>query len=178
MVLFEPPLQFEALNTGLDVRGIGRYEEKMAVGDVCGALVEAMWVVKLGPQSLPYFLIKALAKLILWWQKGTKGGMADMAPLLRYDFAIAEGMIGNSERFRGVSRERKVLLLGGEASPAYLEAGLNELERVVESVERKVLKGVGHGVLCNRSFRGCPEKALESLREFLDWVVCLVFCVL
>ena len=46
VVIFEPPLQFSDLDTGVDLSGVRRYENAMAKEDVSGALVEAMKMVQ------------------------------------------------------------------------------------------------------------------------------------
>jgi pimeloyl-ACP methyl ester carboxylesterase len=179
-IIFEPPLQFTELDTGLDVRGIKRYEEDMAAGDIPGALVSAMHLVQLGPGWIPRVVMKFLMGLMVAVQEkrkrrdktdgeegdgGTKS-MADMAPILRYDFAVAEEMVGEVKRFEGVAGERKILLLTGEKSPRYLKVATDELEKDIEGAERMTIPGVGHEVLCNSDFRGSPKLAVETLKTF------------
>ena len=185
VVIFEPPLLFSdrtegGKGAGIDIGGVRRYEQEMDRGDVVGALLTAVRVVQLGPRWMPPSIMRVLTSLMLYFQRrGSEDGkgeedrgvvsMEQMAPLLRYDFALAEFMVGSAERFRIVKGERKVLLLGGERSPRYVKAAMDELERVMEGegMERAVLSGVGHEVLCNKEMRGDPGKALGVLQLFL-----------
>lgn len=178
-VIFEPPLQFTEIDTGMNVQGIGNYEEDMAAGDVPGALVSAMKLVQLGPGWIPRVLMKFLIKLVIGMQerqkakeeKGVEGkstvSMASMAPILRYDFAVAEEMIGDLRRFEGTGKTREILLLTGDKSPQYLKVVIDELEKVIEDAKRITIVGVGHEVLCNPDVRGNPAKAIGAVKEFL-----------
>jgi pimeloyl-ACP methyl ester carboxylesterase len=181
VVIFEPPLQFSDLDTGVDMNGVKRYEDAMSKGDVSGALVDAMKAVQLGPGWIPRPVMKILTNLMLWGQSrkskdGKSGeeeergktGFGDFAPLLRYDFALVENVVGLSQRFECVAREKKILLLSGEKSPSYIHIGMRELERVVKGAESVKLEGVGHEVLCNAEMRGSPAKAIDALRKFFD----------
>lgn len=179
VVIFEPPLQFSDVDTGVDMNGVRRYEDSMAKDDVSGALVDAMKTVQLGPGWIPRSVMKVLTNLMLWGQgrKSKDGkadeedrgktGFGDFAPLLRYDFALAEYAVGAAERFEGVMAERKVLLLSGEKSPSYIGIGMGKLQRVLEGTESIKLEGVGHEVLCNAKMRGSPAKAVGALKKFL-----------
>lgn len=179
IVIFEPPLVFEELEMGIDFKLLRAYENAMARGDVSGALIEAMRAVQLGPLWIPKVIMRVLTGLMIWMQnrKGKdkkreedkgKSTMGDMAPLLRYDFALAEHMVGSAKRFEDVAGdgERKVLLLSGDKSPGYVVEGMRELERVVKGAKRVVLEGVGHEVLCNSEMRGSPAMAVGALKEF------------
>ena len=161
IVIFEPPLIFEELELGIDLKLLGGYEVAMVRGDVSGALVEAMRAVQLGPLWIPKVVMRALTVLMLWSQnkdKKMKGEedtgkctMGDMAPLLRYDFALVEHMVGPAKTFEGVAGDgkRELLLLSGEKSPGYSRLAMRELEKVVKGAKTVTLEGVGHEVLCN-----------------------------
>ena len=95
-------------------------------------------------------------------------GFGDFAPLLRYDFALAEHAVGPAERFEGVAGKKQILLLSGEKSPSYLRIGMGELERVVKGAESEVLEGVGHEVLGNAEMRGRPANAIGVLKRFFE----------
>lgn len=178
IVIFEPPLIFEELEIGLDMKLLRAYEDAMSRGDMTGALIEAMRAVQLGPWWIPKVIIRAMTALMLWSQKRKakdgkgedkgKTTFADMAPLLRYDFALAEYMVGTARRFENVAGDgkRKVLLLSGDKSPGFNRVGMQELGKVVKGGRSVVLEGVGHEVLCNAEMRGNPAKAVGVLKEF------------
>jgi pimeloyl-ACP methyl ester carboxylesterase len=178
IVIFEPPLNFEDLELDIDFKSLRGYEDAMTRGDVSGALIEAMRAVQLGPLWIPKVVMKALTALMLWSQnrgKNKKGEedkgnctMGDMAPLLRYDFALAELMVGPAKTFEGVAGdgERELLLLSGEKSPGYNRLAMRELEKVVKGARIVTLEGVGHEVLCNAEMRGNPVRAVGVLKEF------------
>ena len=64
-------------------------------------------------------------------EKG-KTRFADMAPLLRYDFALAEYMVGTTQRFENVVGDgrRDALLLGEGKTPGFNQLGMRELGRL------------------------------------------------
>jgi hypothetical protein len=109
-------------------------------------------------------------------QEGSEEGavtMESLAPMLRYDFALVEALLGDAGRFKDVAeeRERVVLLLGGELSPGYIRVAMRTLQTVVGNDKRNVrwveVKGVGHELLENKIRNGKVEMAIEILREFL-----------
>jgi hypothetical protein len=119
----------------------------MAEGDIKAALVTAMTMVQLGPSWIPRPIMKVLTGFMMWSdeqgrvsdcsvigeqgtakdERGMRSGLGisttgGMAPLIRYDFAVVEDMIGPSQRFAELGGPGKVqiLLLGGSQSPKYL----------------------------------------------------------
>jgi pimeloyl-ACP methyl ester carboxylesterase len=192
-VVFEPPLLFNTLSNGsngIEVSGVIRYEKEMEHGDVAGALITAMLVAQLGPgwlRACPRWIIRILTKMILHAEakdqakKRDEGGreegavtMEALAPALRYDFALIEAVLGSPERFKDVTKAagREILLLGGQLSMPYIHEAMKELERVMKNdegtVKRVEVKGAGHELLENKIRNGKVEKAIETIKEFLE----------
>jgi pimeloyl-ACP methyl ester carboxylesterase len=195
VIIFEPPIIFSDHDTGANVKDGPRFEKEMAEGDIKAALVTAMNIVQLGPSWIPRPIMKALTGFMMWSdeqgrvsecsvigeqgtakdERGMKSGLGisttgDMAPLIRYDFAVVEDMIGPSQRFAELGGPGKVqiLLLGGSQSPKYLQRGLDILQKVIKTAERVEIAGEGHGVTCNADRRGNVGKAAPVLRSFFN----------
>lgn len=153
----------------------------MSTGDIFRALGSAMRLVQLGPVWIPRVVMKVLIKLLVGVQErrkmkeaastdgGNRGGirMAGMAPILQYDFAVAEQMVGKMNIFQGIATARKVLLLTGEKSLGYLKPVTDELEKTVNGADRVKIPGTGHEMLCNVDARGSPANIIRALRRFL-----------
>ena len=77
-------------------------------------------------------------------------------------------MHGKVQRFNAIQAD--VLLLGGSASPAYLKADLDAVEKVLPHVTRTEFPGLGHGGSWNPDQRmnptGEPEMVAQALRRF------------
>jgi pimeloyl-ACP methyl ester carboxylesterase len=191
VVVFEPPLFFNTSPTNgplsIDLFNALRFETEITAGRISDALVTAMKIVQLGPlwlRVMPRFIIRMLTELGMRAEAGQAAAkreageedrgvttMAGLAPMLRYEFAACESMIGNKERFENVfiDGSRKVLLLGGSDSPGYAKETLRVLEEVMEGngVRRVEINDVGHEALLNRDQRGKLEKPLEIIKDFL-----------
>jgi pimeloyl-ACP methyl ester carboxylesterase len=191
-IIFEPPLLFDSLTTdtkSIDLSGLRRYEQEIQDGDIAEALVTAMKLAQLGPgwlRACPRWIIKSLTKMIMnaeakeQAKRKAEGSddqgavtMESLAPVLRYDFALSEAMIGEPDRFRDVGKGEgeEILLLGGELSPQYIRDALGKLESVMmgkgNNVKRVEVKGVGHELLENKIRNGKAEKGAAIVREFL-----------
>lgn len=196
VILFEPPLfPEEGYPT---TPSATQYETERATNDEASAMVTAMQIVQLGPGWLPRWLMQWVVGHMFRSEEKREAGadkecdkvgpnrgnvtMRGLGALLTYDFAIAEGMIGCHERFRGRANkgagdlqeqgaaqdiERMVLLLGGDRSPGYLKKGLELLENAT-GARRVILRGAGHEVLCGSEMRGRPDKAVPIIREFFS----------
>jgi hypothetical protein len=102
-------------------------------GDIAGMLVTAMQIAQLGPawmRACPRWIIRFFTKMIMSaegkeqarkWRDGLDEGVVTMeglAPVLRYDFALCEAMIGEAERFRSIGEVREGMFYvswGGES---------------------------------------------------------------
>jgi pimeloyl-ACP methyl ester carboxylesterase len=192
-IIFEPPLLFPALLTdpkSIDMSGIQRYEQEIADGDVAGALLTAMKTVQLGPgwmAHVPRWILKSFSKMIMnaeakqQAKKKAEGGegegvvtMEALAPVLRYDFALCEAMVGEPERWANVGavEGREILLLGGELSMGYIKEALKVLEEFMvgegKAVKRVKVPGAGHELLENKVRNGKVEKAVGIIKGFLE----------
>jgi hypothetical protein len=190
-IIFDPPLLSPAMLADpkcIDLSGLRRYEREIADGDIAGALVTAMKTVQMGPGWLahvPRWIIKWLTKMALnaeakeQIKKKVASGEDDgavtmeaLAPVLRYDFALCEAMVGEPERFAdvGAVEGRAILLLGGELSMGYVKEALRGLERVMvgdgKHVKRVEVKGVGHELLENKVRNGKVEKGVGIVKDF------------
>jgi hypothetical protein len=190
VILFEPPLFFNTSPTtgplSIDLCYLSRFEAELAAGAISDALVTAMKIVQLGPlwlRIMPRFIIRALTEygaraeakqLEAEREAGAEDQgvtvMTGLAPMLRYEFAVCEALIGDKERFRGIFREggMQALLLGGSDSPGYAKETLRVLEDVMEGkgVNRVEIDNVGHEVLLNYDRGGRIEKALSTIENF------------
>jgi hypothetical protein len=196
-IIFEPPLLFPSSLTfpppqnskSIDLSGITRYEKEVAEGDIAAALVTAMKIVQLGPAWLahvPRCILRALTKMVMGSEekeqnkKRAEGGsdegavtMEALAPVLRFDFALCDAMIGEVGRFAnvGIGGKMEALLLGGGLSMGYIKEALGGLESVMcgdgRDVKRVEIKGVGHELLENKIRNGKVEMGIGIIRDFL-----------
>ncbi len=94
--------------------------------------------------------------------------MAGLTALLRFEFAVVEGMAGDSRRYRalGSGSGVDIMLLSGTKSLAWIKEGTAVLAEVIAGVETVVIQDVGHELLCNAEMRGQPAKAVPLLRGY------------
>lgn len=144
----------------------------MAKDDVAGAMITAMRLVQLLPTWMPEFLMRVGCKLMIRYDSNSapsegNTSLTALAPILRYDFAVVERVLGYSHRYEAVGKEKQFLLLGGGNSPTYAKAVTDTLENVIPGATRVVIPGVGHEVLCNKEQRGAPGKVIDHIKGFL-----------
>lgn len=166
--LFEPALSIDG---AVDMAFLARYDREIAQGKVDAALVSAMKGAQMGPpifNLLPRPLLELLTRLGMASEEKNAPRdavtMRALAPTLHYDFQMVAELSAGLERFRGVRAE--VLLLGGSASPAYLKAALDALEKVLPHATRIEFPGLGHGASGNHDRGGQPERVAQELRRF------------
>ena len=185
-VLMEPPVLFTDRGTPCRLTELPRFERELVAGDRAGAAVTAMRLVELGPGWIPRWVMRALTGVVFRGQErevvrrrallpgGEDRGvctMAGLTGLLRYDFAVVEGMVGASERYGalvGAEEDVEIMLLCGGKSPVWIREGMDTLGEVMEGVKTVVVEDVGHELVCNAEMRGQPSKAVPALREFLQ----------
>lgn len=93
--------------------------------------------------------------------------MSALVPLIRYDFAVVENMIGDPTRFNESHKAGvKVLCLRGSKSPSYLRDAIAKLATSISESRLVEIEGVGHEVMCGADMRGKPEKAVQAVRDF------------
>ncbi|VUC29068.1 unnamed protein product [Clonostachys rosea] len=182
IILFEPPLICSDLHPSLDINGIGQYERDLAAKGEVSALVTAMYTVQLGPIWIPRKIMDVLAWIGFTLAgrsgKGPKGPngedlgkctLKDMAHIIRYDFAVVEGMIQDSKNFQTLnSRGRDLMLLQGEKTIEYMKEAMSILRKSAPNTTHVNIPGVGHELLVNSDMRGQPEKSIPHIREFFS----------
>jgi hypothetical protein len=192
-IIFEPPIFFTDRPTSCNIGQLPHFERQLEDGDIVGAAVTSMQIVQLGPTWIPGWLMKFLSGMMFRAQdrdveKKKAGGeedrgictMSGLTKLLRYEFAVVEGMVAESGRYEILSCEEndeggdagtertELLLLSGERSPAFLLEGMAVLRETVRGAKSVTIDGVGHELLCNREMRGKPERAVPTIREFFS----------
>ncbi len=93
--------------------------------------------------------------------------MRDLAPTLHYDFHLVAEMADSVKKFKSVPS--RVLLLGGDKSPAWLKTALDELEKAIPHANRVEFPGLDHGGssdLSSTNRSGRPEIVAAELRRF------------
>lgn len=182
IVIFEPPIVFHDRPCAIDIAGVRRFEEESTVGDQLSAMVTAMRIVQLGPGWIPRPVMRILSGILFRFQdkdveKRKAQGEEDhgvttmrgLGTMLRYDFAVVEGMVADASRCEALGDlGGRILLLSGSTSPPYLGQGISVLGEVIPGAKTVIIDGVGHEVLCGREMRGRPELAVSAIREFLQ----------
>jgi pimeloyl-ACP methyl ester carboxylesterase len=180
IILFEPPLICTDVATSLDISGILRYESDLLLKGEVAALVTAMYTVELGLTWMPRRLMEWLTWLGIRLGDGAEkrrkasGGedqgnctLKDMARLIRYDFAVVEGMMLSTRVFEAVGgRGEGVLLLQGSKTSKYLAEATEALAKVISTAQHIKVAGVGHELLVNGDMRGQPAKAVPYISAF------------
>jgi pimeloyl-ACP methyl ester carboxylesterase len=179
VILFEPPLLCQDVDTPCNVDGIKRFEQELAGGDLPNAMVTSMRVAQLGPGWIPRGVMRWLSSMMMAAQEreaekkkaaGEDAGVCTMkglAPLTRCDFAIVEAMVGDSKRLEALGRRAELLLLSGSRTPAYLAEAMRLLGERNPGATQVVIEGSGHELLCNKEMRGNPAKAVPAIKSFL-----------
>ncbi|HEY6203694.1 MAG TPA: alpha/beta hydrolase [Candidatus Limnocylindria bacterium] len=177
--IFEPPfLTSRSMPTAL----VKRFDDEIARGRVAAALITGMKAAQLGPlvfDLIPRWLLERLTQSMLAGED--KNAKADditvrmLAPTLRYDLQLVAESGGDLKGFKGIRAE--VLLLGGSKSPAFLQAALDALEKVLPHAKRVEFAGLGHTASGNSrdrmTGRGAqPSRVAEELRRFFDQDEC------
>src|SRR5580700_6312220 len=171
IALFEPAIFPE----GMPSKGVSRFKQYAAAGDLAGMLTTGMKVAEMGPsfmRAMPDWAIKLAIRGIMRAEAKSGSGnyapMAELATAFQFDFAIVRSMDGSTDAFRGVTQP--VLLLGGSKSPNYLRRTLGDLERVMPNVHRVELEGLDHAAAWNpdprRNANGNPQAVADQLRSF------------
>ncbi|CAI6029497.1 hypothetical protein V2G26_010297 [Clonostachys chloroleuca] len=182
IILFEPPLVCIDVHPSLDINGIGQYERDLASKGEVSALVTAMYTVQLGPTWIPRRIMDVLAwvgfTLAGRSGQGPKGPngkdlgkctLKDMAHIIRYDFAVVEGMIQESKNFQALnSHGQNLMLLQGEKTMEYMKEAMSILRKSAPNTTHLDIPGVGHELLVNSDMRGRPERAVPSIKEFFS----------
>jgi pimeloyl-ACP methyl ester carboxylesterase len=171
--IFEPPLSIDEPAAAPLMR---RFDDEIARGRVAAALITGMKAARLGPpmfDRIPRWLLERMTQAMLASEdrKAAAGDvtMRMLAPTLHYDFELVREAHGAVDRFAAIDAD--VLLLGGTASPRYLQASVDALARVLPRAERVRLSGLGHSASGNTADpmtgRGAdPVRVAQELRRF------------
>ena len=173
VAIYEPAL---VVNGSPSVDFLPHYDSEIAQGKIAAALVSGMKGAQLGPpvfNAIPRWLLELLTTMSMKQEeKNAKSGditMRALAPTLHYDFRLVAEMADSMEKFRGI--QQKVLLLGGDKSPAWLKVALDALATTIPHVKRVEFPGLDHGgssdpSSTNRS--GKPEVVAAELQRFFN----------
>lgn len=163
---FEPPFR----PGGIPGDGRRRLEAEVDRGDLAAALVTALRMSGTAPaplRVLPFGLARLLAAVVIGVDSrlpGTGARLRDLVPGLPYDFAAVSSRDTRMELFAEI--DRPVLLLSGTRSPAYLQRGVRDLERLLPDARRVTLPGLGHAGPWDARRGGRPDRVAAALREF------------
>jgi len=171
--IFEPPLLMDEAKSPQLMR---RFDEEIAQGKVAAALITGMKAARLAPpvfERIPRWLLERMTQAMLASEDNRAAPddvtMRMLAPTLHYDFELVRGSQGALDRFAAITAD--VLLLNGTASPAFLQASVDALERVLPRAERVRLAGLDHSASGNAADpltgRGAdPARVALELRRF------------
>ena len=188
VIIFEPPILFTDRPSSCNYKNLPRFEKELAENSVVDAAVTAMHLVELGPTWIPRWLMCPLSTMMFRAQdksaaKRLSRGepdrgihtMSKLIPMLRYDFAVVEGMIQPSleyarlgQRDGGQRPRAEFLLLSAARSPLFLLEGMKVLEEIIQGAKTVEIQGAGHELPCNTEMRGQPEKAVPVIRGFFQ----------
>jgi len=173
--LYEPPLDVDnSIMTVLSF--MPRFDREIAEGKVAEATVTLLkdfggYFLPGSMQSLiviaPRFLLVRVFRGVLRNDakniKGDDVPLRVLIPTFHFDYQLVVEMKGTLENFRAVRAD--VLLLSGSKSPSFLKHTLDALNKVLPSVERVELLGLGHGAALDG---GRPERIAQELRRFFS----------
>ncbi len=169
--IYEPPLFTQGLPTEL----MARYEKEIVEGKLAAAMITAMKATQMGPafmNFMPRLLLEALTSRMMDSQDRSAGPgevtMRMLAPTVNSDLQVVAEMNGKLESIRTIKAD--LLLLGGSASPKYLQADMDALARTLPNARRVILPGLGHSAAWNydkqTNPQGQPEPVAQELRRF------------
>ncbi len=171
VAIYEPAL---IVNGTPSVDFLPRYDREIAQGKIAAGLVSGMKGAQLGPpvfNAIPRWLLELLTKMSMnQEERNAQPGdvlMRDLAPTLHYDFHLVAEMADSVKKFKSV--QSRVLLLGGDKSPAWLTTALDELEKAIPHANRVEFPGLDHGGssdLSSTNRSGRPEIVAAELRRF------------
>ncbi|WP_214416489.1 alpha/beta fold hydrolase [Sphaerisporangium fuscum] len=154
MAIYEPPL---SINGSFPVDWLTPFDKKIAEGDRLEALVIATKATRQFGHTLPRWLIRTMARIML-------GDMVRLVPTFHYDARLVVETLDQWRRYEDVKAD--VLLMGGGRSPAYMKTALDALEQVLPHVERVEFPKLNQGGSGNRNRGGNPALVAGTMREF------------
>lgn len=154
IAIYEPPL---SINGSFPLDWIQPFTCEVEKGDVASALVIATKGTQQFGHTLPGFLLKGMAHLML-------GDMLALVPTFRYDAQLVQETQDTWQNFKDIQAD--VLLLGGSRSPTYLKTALNTLEKLLPHVKRVEFAGLNHGGSGNKNRGGQPALVAAEMSRF------------
>jgi pimeloyl-ACP methyl ester carboxylesterase len=154
VAIYEPPL---SINGSFSLDWVKEFDREIEQGDVAEALV----VVTKGTQqfghTLPHWLLKGMARLLL-------GDMLALVPTFHYDAQLVLETRDTWQNFKHI--QANVLLLGGSKSPTFLKTALDTLEELLPHVKRVEFAGLNHGGSGNKNRGGRPTLVAAEMYRF------------
>jgi pimeloyl-ACP methyl ester carboxylesterase len=154
IALYEPPL---SIHGSFSLDWLPAFDHAVAKGDTANALVIATKETQQFGHTLPPWLLKGLARLLL-------GDMLALIPTFHYDAQLALETQDTWQTFQYI--QAPVLLLGGSKSPPYLKTALTALEHLLPHVSRVEFAGLNHGGAGNTNRGGRPAIVAAALSPF------------
>ena len=166
VAIYEPPLLIQD-----PAAVLAQFDREMAQGNLAAAMVIVMKAAQMGPpvfNYIPNWLLEQLTMMMMAGEEKNPQGeyltMRVLAPTLHDDSQLVAEMSGKQGNFKSIRAE--ILLLGGSKSPAYLKAGLDDLEVILPQAKRVEFPGLGHAASWNSDRGGRPEPVAKELRRF------------
>ena len=159
VAVYEPPLSSSSIPGTLSTDWVKPFGEKVANGDRVGALIFATKATQQFGHSLPAWLIRLIAPLML-------KDMLELIPTFQHDAQLVVETRDKWDRFKDIKAD--VLLMGGGLSPSFLPVALGELEKLIPHVRRVFFPELNHGGSGNRNRGGNPKSVAAELRTFFS----------
>jgi pimeloyl-ACP methyl ester carboxylesterase len=161
VALYEPPL---SVAHSVPMGWVEQFDRQVAAGDLAGAMVTAMLGTESCPrelQAVPRPRLEALLGDGLRGDSPEATALRQIIPTMHNDAQLVAEAADDLDRFATLAAD--VLLLGGELSPDFLRAVLDDLEVVLPHCRRIELAGCDHVAADDR---GHPELVAAELRHF------------
>lgn len=154
VAIYEPPL---SINGSFSLDWVKAFEREVEKGDILEAFVIATKGTQQFGHTLPRWLIKGMARLML-------GDMLALVPTFSYDGQLVRETQDSWQNFQHIQAD--VLLLGGSNSPTFLKIALDTLENLLPHVERTEFAGLNHGGSGNKNRGGRPALVAAEMTRF------------
>lgn len=154
VAIYEPPL---SINGSFSLSWVQPFDREVEKGDVAEALVIATKGTQQFGHTLPRWLLKSMARLML-------GDMLALVPTFHYDAQLVKETLDTWQNFKNI--QAQVLLLGGSRSPTFLKTALDALEKLLPHVKRVEFAGLNHGGSGNKNRGGRPALVAAEVSRF------------
>jgi pimeloyl-ACP methyl ester carboxylesterase len=154
IAIYEPPL---SINGSFSLDWVQAFTREVEKGDEASAFVVATKGTQQFGHTLPGFLLKGMARLLL-------GDMLALVSTFQYDAQLVRETQDTWQNFKDIPAD--VLLLGGSRSPTYLKTALDTLEKLLPHVKRIEFAGLNHGGSGNKNRGGRPALVAAEMSRF------------